>query len=251
MLKYTHDSQDDIPDGLESHYKKAGDKWVLDCEGAIPKAKLDEFRANNTELKKQLEKFKDIDPERHAELLLKADELDAAKATNQDKINELVTKRVETMQGEFDKQLAEANATIEAQTGTLTTLQIDGAVLAAGNEMGVRKSAAQDLAARARSTWKLVEGKPVAFTGEEEIFGKAGEKISMAEWMEGLATDAPHLFEDNGGSGSKGGGTGDSGDTTANPWMKGETFNLTKQGQMLKADPTKAKRMAAKAGVVI
>ena len=44
------------------------------------------------------------------------------------------------------------------------------------------------------------------------------------------------------------GGTGSAG--TANPFAK-ETFNLTKQGELLKSNPEQAKAMAAAAGVTI
>lgn len=44
------------------------------------------------------------------------------------------------------------------------------------------------------------------------------------------------------------GGTGGAG--TANPFAK-ETFNLTKQGELLKSNPEQAKAMAAAAGVTI
>jgi len=46
------------------------------------------------------------------------------------------------------------------------------------------------------------------------------------------------------------GGKQDKSDTTVNPWKK-ETFNLTKQGQIVKEDPVKAVKLAAEAGITL
>lgn len=248
MLKFAYDTKDDIPDGLEAHYKEADGKYVLDCEGAVPKPKLDEFRKNNTQLKKDLEKFAGIDPARHAELLGQADELAAAKADNKEKIDELVEARVATMQEAHTTALTAATDTVAKQHAQLSTLQIDGAILNAGNEMGLKKSAAQDLTSRAHRTWKLNDkGVPIAMNGEEEIYGAAGEAITPKEWLANVAKDAPHLFDENQGGGGAGGGS-NAGDGGKNPWKK-ETQNITEQAILFKADPAKARRLAAQAGV--
>ena len=53
-----------------------------------------------------------------------------------------------------------------------------------------------------------------------------------------------------GAGGGGGGGGGEFFDTGVNPWAK-ETKNLTIQGQIIKKDPEKAKRLAAQAGVTL
>jgi len=66
-LKFKFKSKDEIPAEVAAHYVERDGAWVLDADGAADKSKLDEFRANNVALLKQLEeqakKFEGIDPE--------------------------------------------------------------------------------------------------------------------------------------------------------------------------------------------
>ena len=66
-LKQKYKDVKEIPAGDERHYVERGGEWVLDAEGDGSKAKLEEFRANNIALKKQIEdlkaRFEGIDPE--------------------------------------------------------------------------------------------------------------------------------------------------------------------------------------------
>jgi hypothetical protein len=253
MLKFIYEKKDEIPEGFEAHYTESNGKWVLECEGAVPKAKLDEFRANNTELKKQLDVFKDVDAEKYAELLGKEKAMDAADATNAEKVEALVTKRIEALKADHEKQVAELTAANETATKRLTTLTIDQALTAAGTAAGLRPTAVTDMLGRARAIWKLDDdGNPIAVDEKgEKAYGKTGNALTMAEYLESLATDAPHLFEENKGGGSSGGGKGDgTGTGDANPWKK-ESFNLTQQGRLVTTDPDKAKRLAAQAGVTL
>jgi hypothetical protein len=251
MLKYIFETEAEIPEAVRAFYEESNGKWVLNCEGAAPAAKVDEFRRNNVVEKKKLEDFKDIDPTRYAELVEKEKDFENSKADNKEKIDELVAKRVEALKTDYEKKISELNATNEAATKQLTTLQIDQAVLTTATELGLRKGADADIIARANGVWKLVDGKPVAYKDDEQVFGKDGQPITMREWAETLSKSAPHLFEPNQGGGSGGGGNGGGNtDTGPNPW-KSESFNLTQQAAILKEDPAKARRMAATAGKTI
>lgn len=66
-----------------------------------------------------------------------------------------------------------------------------------------------------------------------------------AAWASAIKEAVEKRFKDNGDDHKKGGGGGGGQD---NPW-KSETFNLTKQGQLLKNDPELAKTLKAAAGV--
>ena len=83
---------------------------------------------------------------------------------------------------------------------------IDNAVTAAAKKAGAPEQALTDVALRARNVWKLdEEGNPVAYNGDRPIYGKDPSKpLSMDEYMEGLAKEAPHLFEENSGRGDPG-----------------------------------------------
>jgi len=47
-------SKDEIPAEFQSLYVERDGSWVLDVDGAVDKARLDEFRANNIALANQL-----------------------------------------------------------------------------------------------------------------------------------------------------------------------------------------------------
>lgn len=254
MLKYIYDTETEIPEDLRGHFTETEGKWILNCEGAAPAAKVDEFRKNNIELKKQLEAFNGIDPKKHAELVKKEADFEMSKADTKEKVDELVSKRMAKMTEEHEAAVKTLTEEREKLNKQLTTLQVDQAVITTATEIGLRKSASEDIIARASRTWRLEDGKPVAYNEDgEKIFGRLGEPISMKEWAEGLAKNAPHLFEENSGSDSSGGGGGGGGGGGAggeNPWSE-KAWNLTKQGEMLRADPNKAKRLAAAAGKTI
>ena len=80
------------------------------------------------------------------------------------------------------------------------------------------------------------EGKPV---GVEEAVKPYKEDKAMAHLFKQEQSKPPYHPQ---------GGTGGAG--TANPFAK-ETFNLTKQGELLKSNPEQAKALAAAAGVTL
>jgi hypothetical protein len=117
----------------------------------------------------------------------------------------------------------------------------------AATRRGLRASAAPDLQARARGVFRLVDGVPVAFEpdGQTVRKGKDGSSpMTLDEWVSGLATEAPHLFESNAGGGASGNGTGGVGGAR-NPFRKGPDWNLTEQMRLLRNNPGLAERMKA------
>ena len=66
-IKFKVKSKDEIPAEHLALYVERDGAFVLDAEGAVDKAKVDEFRSNNVALKKQLDelahKYEGIDPE--------------------------------------------------------------------------------------------------------------------------------------------------------------------------------------------
>lgn len=81
------------------------------------------------------------------------------------------------------------------------------------------------------------EGKPV---GVEEAVKPYKDDAAMAHLFKQEQPPKPP-YQPQGGTGGNG---------AENPFAK-ETFNLTKQGELLKSNPEQAKAMAAAAGVTI
>ena len=138
----------------------------------------------------------------------------------------------------------------DALHGRLTAIQIDQAVVNEATKRGLRASAIPDITARARLNFKLVGGVPQALEadGQTARVGKDGyTPMTLAEWVDALVSDAPHLFEANAGGGAAGSGGGAAGNRSGkNPFAQA-TWNLTEQMKLQKTDPQLAARLEAAA----
>ena len=214
-LKFKCRSKEEVPAELQSLYVEHDGGFVLDVEGAVDKTKLDEFRTNNIALTNQLAETK---------------------------------RRFEGIESEQVRAVA---AERDALNARLTAIQVDQGVVASATKKGLRPSAIPDLTARARSVFKLVEGAPRAYEadGQTVRVGKDGiTPMTLDEWVDQQVADAPHLFEPNLGSGSSASGAGGrhAGGMCRNPFKK-ESWNLTEQMRLQKADPQLAARLRAAA----
>ena len=117
---------------------------------------------------------------------------------------------------------------------------------------GLRATAIPDITSRARMTFKLVNGVPQALEADNQTarMGKDGvTPMTLAEWVDALVSDAPHLFEANAGGGAAGSGSGGAAGgnrSVKNPFRK-KTWNLTEQMKLQKSDPGLAARLKAAA----
>jgi hypothetical protein len=121
-LKYKFKDVKEIPVGDERHYVERDGEWVLDAEGLVEKAKLDEFRTSNVTLKKELEEFKarydGIDPEEVKRLADEKRKLELqAQGHKPEEIEKIVVDRVKGIKADFDKQLG----SLTTERDTLTS----------------------------------------------------------------------------------------------------------------------------------
>ena len=123
-LKYKYRTKEEVPAEQASLYAEREGEWVLDCDGVADKTKLDEFRSNNVALIKERDELK---------------------------------RRFERSESEQVRSIA---AERDALTARLATIEIDQAVVREAAKRGLRASAAPDIAARARSAFRLVNGVP-------------------------------------------------------------------------------------------
>lgn len=208
-LKATLDTLDGVDAAIQPLYTKQDNgKFVLTVEGMVPSARLDEFRNNNIELKRQMEQFKDVDPKRYAELLTEHKKLSEKKLIDAGEVDKVVAQRIEAMKAESDaalKKLTEDNSLMSTQ---LSSVLIDSTVKSAATVAGVIPTALDDVVLRAKATFQVKDGVVVALNDKGQvIYGKDGTTpLSTDEWVKNLKTSAPHLFE-----GMRGGGAGGSG----------------------------------------
>ncbi len=56
-IKYKFKSREEIPAEVQALYVEREGGWVLDVEGAVDKARVDEFRNTNVELMRQVQEL--------------------------------------------------------------------------------------------------------------------------------------------------------------------------------------------------
>jgi hypothetical protein len=240
-LKYKYAKREEIPAEYTALYAERDGAFVLDAEGVVDKARLEEFRQNNITLANQLKRFEGIDPDAVRQLAAEKARLEEEQRLKDGKFQEVLADRIKAA-------VSPVAAERDALHARLTAIQIDQAVVTEATKRGLRPSAIPDLTARARMTFKLVGGVPQAFDGDTVRPGKDGvSPMSLAEWVDGLVGDAPHLFEANAGGGAAGSGSGGAGNRSVKNPFRQETWNLTEQMKLEKTDPALAARLRAAA----
>ena len=256
-LKYKYTSKQEIPAEHQSLYVEREGAFYLDAEGVTDKAKADEMRNHNIELRKQIEerdaRFNGIDPDEHRRLLEEKRKLELqAQGHKPEEIEKLVTDRLKGLKADWDKQFAVVTGERDSLTTRLTSIQIDQGVITVATKRGLRPTAIPDITARARTVFTLVNGAPQAFEadGKTVRYGKDGiTPMTLEEWVDAQVADAPHLFESNAGGGAASNGAGGAGGSqrsVKNPFRK-DTWNLTEQMKLQKSDPGLAARLKAAA----
>lgn len=256
-LKYKFKAREEIPAEHVNLYVERDGAFVLDAEGIVEKAKLDEFRNTNVALAREhdelKQRFEGIDPEEVRKLAEEKHKLELlAQGHKPEELDRLVGERIKGLKADWDKQLAAVTGERDALTARLTAVQIDQGVITAATKRGLRPTAIPDITARARVVFKLVNGAPRAFEsdGSTVRYGRDGvTPMTLEEWVEAQVADAPHLFESNAGGGAAGNGAGGaagSGRSVKNPFRK-ESWNLTEQMKLQKSDPALAARLKAAA----
>ena len=253
-LKFKYPSKEQIPTDQAALYVERDGAWVLDAEGVVEKSKLDEFRTTNVTLLKERDelrqRFQGIDPDAVRQLAAEKRQLEEAQQLKAGEVDKVIEARLKQARGDWEKVHSAVVTERDALHGRLTAIQIDQAVVTEATKRGLRATAIPDITSRARMIFKLVNGVPQAFEadGQTARLGRDGvTPMSVAEWIDALVADAPHLFESNAGGGAVGNSSGGVGNKSVkNPYRK-ETWNLTEQMKLQKTDPQLAARLKAAA----
>lgn len=220
-LKFVVDSVDGLSADIAALYVKNQDgKFYLDVDGAVSKTKLDEFRENNVQLLKNLEKYKDVDPAKYAELLVLQTKANEKKLIDAGEIDKVVEQRVGQMRTTYTTEIETLKGANQVAQRQLESLLIDSAVRDAATKSGVRATAVEDVLLRAKATFRIKDGvsTPVDASGNV-VYGKDGATpMTVVDWTASLKTHAPHLFESSQGGGAGGSGkvSGDASKLSAN-----------------------------------
>src|SRR6516162_1468251 len=138
-LKFKYPTKQEIPAEHAALYVERDGAFVLDAEGVVDKAKADEMRNHNIELRRQIEshatRFEGIDPDEHRRLVEEKRKLELqAQGHKPEEIDKLVTDRLKTLKADWDKQFSAVTAERDSLTTRLTAIQIDQGVITAATK---------------------------------------------------------------------------------------------------------------------
>lgn len=235
LLARLHKPQGD--DGGEGGGGSGGGGSNADDTQAKIKAAVDEavagLKAKNSELLGKLKerdetikRFDGIDPDAVRDVLKRFANDEEAGLIKAGKIDEVLNKRTERMQADFEKRLKEALTTAEQATKRAEAFQgrvLDDAIRAAAAKAGIHQHAIEDALFRARSMFALSEDGQAVQLGDDgkPVLGKDGKTpFTPLEWLEGMKDKAPHWFPASASGGGAGAGGGNGGG-------KGAPNNLT------------------------
>tara|TARA_R110000737_G_scaffold93211_1_gene126347 strand:+ start:5232 stop:6026 length:795 start_codon:yes stop_codon:yes gene_type:complete len=257
-IQYTYNDVADIPEGYEALYTQ-NDEGVFNMtqvEGVTAKGKLDEFRENNISLRQQIEdretesaalqsKFSGVDlekwnqfQEQESAMAEKQRQIDDQELIDKGDVDTLIERRVQEvlaakdkelgdMRGGHDETLTELYTQLENYETQFSSLVIDRELASLSADLGVASSALEDVLTRGRATFKVEEGRPVAYDKDGlKMYGAdAITPLSVGEWLDGLSDKAPHLFNK-----SRGTGAGQPSDTPVQDRESGNATDLILAG---------------------
>lgn len=204
-------SLDEVPEVLREHYEQGTDgQFRLAIQGMVDKSRLDEFRNNNTSLKKQLEGFSGVDMDEIAQMRERIATADRKTAEG--------TGDWAAREAQVRKEMA-AVAAKERETGIARLGLVESAL-----DQEVRISRAVAAIAEAKGSTKVLlphvlehtrmieqeDGQFAAVVVDEKghprIGDSEGGNMTLGQFVESLKVD-PDFARVFDGSGSSGGGS--------------------------------------------
>jgi hypothetical protein len=226
-LKKTVADLEEVPEEYRALYTEDAGEYRLAVsidggdEASALKAKVREFRDTNTSLSKRLRemedqvaRFKDVDLDAYRDAMGALEKVQAdeeRELIKQGKVDELVRRRTEAMQAEYQKQL---DALTKARDGLskereglrsqVRDHKLESALRAELNKVGKVRPDLEDLAiVDARQVFDLdEEGNLAPIAGGSPVYGADGEPLTVAEYAKGLAQKRASMFEDSQGGGA-------------------------------------------------
>lgn len=218
-LKFKLDKLEGVAEPIAALYVPNDDKsaYFLDVEGAVSTEKLAEFRDKNVELLKErdtlktlAESYKGVDAKKYFDLVKM--ETDGKLKTNEE-IDKIITDRVGNMKTEYETTITGLQKTVEVQGSQLNVMLVDNVVRDAASKNNVSGPAVDDILLRAKTVFKLVDGKPVPHDEKGNVvYSNDGTTpLSVVAWVTSLKKTASHLFPSSQGGNAPGGRQGGAG----------------------------------------
>jgi hypothetical protein len=261
-LKALLDSLEGIDAPFHSLYTEKNGKFELTgIEGVKTQADIDRLNAalakERTDRKAFEDKIKSYEPLGDpTEVLAKLDripELEAAAKGKLDdaQIDAIVEGRIKSKLSPVEREKAQMATKLQEALGLVEQFQtrertrnIHDAVRKVATEVKVLDTAQEDVLMCAERIFEIdANGNVVT---RDNVGVTPG--ISPKEWLADMTKSKPHWWPASQGGGAKGSGGG--GGFAENPWAA-DSWNMTKQGQVMRQDAALADRMAKAAGTKI
>ncbi len=209
-FKLSSEDFDKLNDVEKTLYAQAGDGYQLQVDGAVDKAKLNEFRATNTDLMKQQEQFKGVNLEKYRELEAQELKLRNKELIDKGEFDTLLAENTASLHADYKGQISNLNDQLNSNTGQYNNLvskyEIEGAATKAFATHKINPDAYDGVMAQIKSKFSIDNGLVVAKDGDSILAGADGN-LTVSEFV----ASQPEIFkiQSNGGkatgSESKGG----------------------------------------------
>jgi hypothetical protein len=264
MPEITFDSIDAVPEGLREFAKEEEGKFTV---AVAPAARLAEFRDNNIRFQKErddlakerdgltqrIQKYSKVIGEDFDKFSKEYEELRTIQKRVKDgelvmnsSLEEVLSKRVAEMKAEYDSQLEARGKEAEDYKGKYVDIEtrynqklIDSEVVTAilDPKNGVRPEALEDIKRRAYEAFRIKDGKPIPFAGDQPVYGKDGvTPITASDWIAKMKDSAPHYFKESKGGGADpgagGGGGGQLGADAIGNMSMAEYMKARREGKI-------------------
>lgn len=221
-LKIVINTLEEVPEALREAYVERDGHYVLDAavdehpEVQSAKAKVKEFRENNTRFQKErdealarLQPFQGINLEEVSAQKARLVELEKMTGTSDPRaVQTLIAQQVQAAIAPYEQKERERSQREADMAAKLARKNVESALRDAATKAGVAEPALPDFLHRGLETFTFAEDRVVAKNADgSPVFSpsKPGEELSPEEWAFELAERAPHLFAPSSGGGAPGG----------------------------------------------
>jgi hypothetical protein len=211
-LSFELDTVEGLDEGVARLYShdETSNKYYLNVDGAVSKTKLNEFRENNVKLLKEMDALKkqmsEIDVTEYKKLKeLAANAGQQGKSFSPDEVESLVKQRVKEMESQWETLNRDLDTRLKTTQAQLENRVIDGDLRDAFAKVGgMYPSALEDILLRARTVFRVEEGRAIPYEADGSIlYAKDGRSpMSPQEWLSIQKRNNPHWNIASQGAGS-------------------------------------------------
>ncbi|UOO89121.1 hypothetical protein LVJ82_17020 [Vitreoscilla massiliensis] len=183
---------------------------AIEAQTSGLKSKRDELLNAQKQLKEQLKQFDGIDPEATRNMLKRFENDEEAKLIAAGNVDEVVNRRVDRMQSDFDKNLKIAQAETQKYQQKAQNLEqtvINGHVAQAAAAAGVLPNAIDDIAALSKGMFALNDqGQAllIGADGQPQYAADGKTPMTAHDWVSNMKETKPYFFPSAQGGGARG-----------------------------------------------